>query len=165
MGIINNWLDVFCSSSGQKVSMVKTQLLVYRNVHNSRVMELSCISSFSLTSDLGKYLEVPTLHGRKKNETYAYLFEKIQCCLTKTVVIVLPTYTMQTILPPKQVCDKLATRMETDYKFRCFVGACTLKWVIGDEGSSRFGGIAGYLQGLLLWMLGKIYLVMKSNSA
>ncbi|RDX79788.1 hypothetical protein CR513_39755, partial [Mucuna pruriens] len=69
-------------------------------------MELSHISGFHLTSDLGKYLGVPMLHDRKKKETCAYLLEKTQCCLSryilaKAVVATLPTYTMQTVLLPK----------------------------------------------------------------
>ncbi|RDY03241.1 hypothetical protein CR513_13213, partial [Mucuna pruriens] len=78
MNIINNCLDVFCSSFEQKVLAAKTGLLVSRNVHNYRAMKLSRISGFRLASDLDKYLGVPMLHCKKKKETYIDLLEKTQ---------------------------------------------------------------------------------------
>ncbi|RDX96987.1 putative ribonuclease H protein, partial [Mucuna pruriens] len=121
--ITNNCLDVFCSSSRQKVSIIRTRLLISINVHNSKAIKLSRISIFRLTSDLGKYLGVPILDDRKKNETYVYLPKKTQrhlsnwktnslsfasrCTLAKVVVVTVPTYIMQIVLLPKQVYDKL----------------------------------------------------------
>ncbi|RDX83613.1 putative ribonuclease H protein, partial [Mucuna pruriens] len=99
--------------------MCFTHHLDKRNIHNSRAIELSRISGFCFTSDLGKYLGVPMLHGKKKKETYAYLLEKTQhrlsnwmtnslsftcrCTLAKAVVTALPIYTMQIVLLPKQL--------------------------------------------------------------
>ncbi|RDX66541.1 hypothetical protein CR513_54679, partial [Mucuna pruriens] len=117
VNIINNCLNAFFSSSRQKVLVVKTRLLVSRNVHNPIVMELSHISSFCLTSKLGKYLGVSMLHGRKKKEDLCLSVGKYptlpKCILAKAVVAVLSTYIM----------------VGTDYKSICFVGVCTLKQV------------------------------------
>lgn len=73
MEVIMKCMDIFCQASGQRVSVEKTRILVSKNVHHTRAMELSSVSGFGLTSDLGKYLGVPLLHGRKKKETYGYL--------------------------------------------------------------------------------------------
>ncbi|RDX72296.1 putative ribonuclease H protein, partial [Mucuna pruriens] len=101
MNIINNCLDVFFSSFGQKVVVVKTQLLVSRNSYGIKLHFIVSISK----------------------ETYAYLLEKAQRCLSnlranslsftrrytlaKVIVGDLLTYTMKIIFLPKQVCDKL----------------------------------------------------------
>ena len=48
------------------------------NVSHHVARHLSHLSGFVLTSDLGKYLGVPLLHGRKKISHYKYLLDKTQ---------------------------------------------------------------------------------------
>lgn len=62
IGVMRSCLENFCSTSGQKVSLEKSRLLVSRNVHHARASQLSREVCISLTSDLGKYLGVPLLH-------------------------------------------------------------------------------------------------------
>ncbi|RDX78542.1 hypothetical protein CR513_41167, partial [Mucuna pruriens] len=66
----NNWIPIKFYRTGSSIS--------HLNVHNSKAMELSHISGNYLTRDLGKYLGVPMLHGRKKRETCAYVLERTQ---------------------------------------------------------------------------------------
>lgn len=53
-------------------------MLVSKNVHHSRATELSNLSGFHLTSDLGKYLGVLLLHTKKSKDHYQFLLEKTQ---------------------------------------------------------------------------------------
>ncbi|KAL2340737.1 hypothetical protein Fmac_008677 [Flemingia macrophylla] len=43
---------------------------------SSLAMELSHISGFHLTSNLGKYLRIPLIHGRKHRATYQHILDK-----------------------------------------------------------------------------------------
>lgn len=64
LAVILSFLDSSCDSLGQKVSVEKSRMLVSKNVHHSRATELSNLSGFHLTSDLGKYLGVLLLHAK-----------------------------------------------------------------------------------------------------
>lgn len=116
-------LNLFCEASGGRVSKEKTQLFVSRNIHHSRVRELSSYSRFQISGDLGKYLGVPLLHHRQTCSTYAYIVENAQkrlaswkmgclamvgrITLSQIVLATLPTYTMQFAMLQKGVCRKL----------------------------------------------------------
>jgi len=77
MGIIPACLQTFSDASAEKVLVPKTKLLVFRNVSHQVASHLGVISSgFSLTSDMGKYLGVPLLRGRKKINHYSFLLDK-----------------------------------------------------------------------------------------
>lgn len=124
-------LDLFCISSGQKVSEEKTKIFFSQNVHNNRHQEISDVLGFSRTSDLGKYLGVPIHHNRVSRQTYQFWLDKAnqrlsgwkahalsfagRIILTQSVLAALPTYVMQTINLPKQVCGEL------DKKCRSFI--------------------------------------------
>lgn len=116
-------MDLFCSSSGQKLSHTKTKIYFSRNVHISRALAMSSQMGVSLTGDLGKYLGIPLLHKRATSATFAPILEKTsrrlsgwkrgslnlvgRSVLVKAVLAALPTYYMQTILLPKKVISDL----------------------------------------------------------
>ena len=62
--VISNCLDIFCASSGQKVSKEKTKIYFSKNVNHTRATEIASSFGFSLTNDLGKYLGVPLQYQR-----------------------------------------------------------------------------------------------------
>ncbi|MCH87824.1 ribonuclease H, partial [Trifolium medium] len=127
MNVISSCLSVFCGASGAGVSIEKTKMLVSTNVNSNRERELSNISGFDLTSDFGKYLGVPIIHGRKKKSLYEFIIEKVRkrlsswkaknltfaarITLTRSVLAALPTYVMQTTLLPQGVCNKIEKLM------------------------------------------------------
>lgn len=57
-------LDLFCRSSGQKVSEEKTRIFFSNNVNGGLKQQICDVSRFQVTNDLGKYLGVPILHNR-----------------------------------------------------------------------------------------------------
>ena len=151
-------LNLFCSTSGQKVSNTKTKVYFSKNVHISRALALSARLGVSLTGDLGKYLGIPLLHKRATCVTFAPLLERTSSrlsgwkkgCLTlagrtvlvKAVLAALPTYYMQTILLPKRLLNDLEKQSrgflwgETDGSKKLHL----LSWeqVVQEK---RFGGL------------------------
>lgn len=123
MKVMMKCLDNFCSSSGQKMSKEKSRILISDNVNHQEATIISRVARIRLTSDLGKYLGVPLLHKTPTRATYNFILEKSQrklsawkastlslagrITLAKSVVAALPTYSMQTMLMPKGVCEKL----------------------------------------------------------
>lgn len=57
-------LKLFCDASGQKVSDSKTLLYFSRNVDGGLRRRIQDASAFIVTSNIGRYLGVPMLHGR-----------------------------------------------------------------------------------------------------
>lgn len=128
---INDALDNFCHSSGQKVSKEKTWVFSSKNVAR-HVRNVLCTNISVLeTEDLGKYLGVPLLHARVTKKAYQYIIDKIRTklsgwdsrklslagriTLAQFVISTIPTYVMQTSLLP------LATSNEVDKLRRKFV--------------------------------------------
>lgn len=123
INVMIDCLKFFCLASGQKVNVEKTRILVSNNVNHNVARELCRIFGFMLTHDLGKYLGVPLLHRPTNRETFNHLLDRTQqrlcswraetlsfagrVTLVQFVVAALPTYTMQTTLLPKYVCNKL----------------------------------------------------------
>ena len=64
------------ASSSQKVSHEKTRIYFSKNVHHSRSMEIANEFGFSLTSDLGKYLDVPLHHKRISSQFFRHVTDK-----------------------------------------------------------------------------------------
>lgn len=136
---IKDILDSFCASFCQRVSLEKTRVFYSRNVHWDRMRDINNVLGFSSTEDLGKYLGVPILHKKVTRSTFNYVLEKVKSrlsrwkartlslaelvTLTKSVLQVLPTYTMQSAWLPKSICDDIDTQC------RSFI------W--GDEDTSR----------------------------
>ncbi|KAL4343507.1 hypothetical protein AHAS_Ahas11G0085300 [Arachis hypogaea] len=89
----------------------------------SRKRELSEALGMRLTSNLGKYLGVPLLHGRTKIEDFQFIINRItsrlstwkahnlslagRVTLTQSALALIPTYIMQTMRIPMRVCDKI----------------------------------------------------------
>ncbi|CAN1825156.1 Putative ribonuclease H protein At1g65750 [Linum perenne] len=79
------------------------------------------------TTNLGKYLGVPLLHGRATNNQYKYILENLDAkllgwksetlslagrvTLDTSVLNALPSYAMQTSLLPAYICEKIDQRI------------------------------------------------------
>lgn len=135
--LMKNILDLFCRSSGQKVSEEKTHIFFSSNVDSRRRQEICNASSFQITDDLGKYLGVPILHKRVNRRSFQFILDKVdqrlsnwktkmlsfagRLTLTKSVLQSLPTYVMQSAYIPRSICDK------TDKRCRSFVWGTQMK--------------------------------------
>nr|KYP56524.1 Putative ribonuclease H protein At1g65750 family [Cajanus cajan] len=121
--IIQTCLDLFCSSSGQKVSQDKTRIHFSKNVSWRVREEISNKFGFLRTDNLGKYLGVPIHHRRVNRVLFKGVVEKVnqrlsswkaktlsfagRVTLTQSVLSALPSYLMQSVYLPRQVCDEL----------------------------------------------------------
>lgn len=123
-------LNDFCIMSGQTVNLSKSKLFVSPNVSRPKTRRLSNLCGIALTSDLGKYLGVPLLHKRASKDHFKHIIEKVQCKLSgwksntlmlagratliQATTSTIPSYTMQTMNFPVNVCDKL-DRINRDF--------------------------------------------------
>lgn len=84
---------------------------------------ISKMFSFQVSNELDKYLGVPLLHDRVNKDIYHYILKKInqklfdwnanlisfagRLTLVKSVLMIIPTYAMQTTALPKSLCDHI----------------------------------------------------------
>ncbi|KAL8137966.1 hypothetical protein V2J09_003967 [Rumex salicifolius] len=139
-------LDRFYGASGQKVSLEKSKIVVSKNVNKHLVEALSHDSGISLTSDLGKYLEIPIYPKRINKNTFNTVIEQIQTklngwrcrmlnmaarvTLAKSALNTIPSYTMNTIVLPKGSCHRI-DKMCRDFIWGSFEGRKEPIWLIG----------------------------------
>ncbi|CAL1413222.1 unnamed protein product [Linum trigynum] len=76
--IIRKCLDDFCSSSGQKVNLSKSTIMISPNVSRDRRQRLENRAGIPTTTDLGKYLGIHTINGRVSKARYKELTVRIQ---------------------------------------------------------------------------------------
>lgn len=63
--VIKNCLDAFCAASRQKVSLSKSQMFFFlKNVDSKEAKRITTKAGIKQTTDLGRYLGVPSIHGR-----------------------------------------------------------------------------------------------------
>lgn len=116
-------MDDFCFMSGQTINFSRSKLFVSKNVHRRHARNLSSFSGIPLTTNLGKYLGIPLLHGRAKREHYDHILENMEkkmstwksttlamagrVTLVQSSSSTMPSYTMQTMALPSSVCDRI----------------------------------------------------------
>jgi len=121
--VIKRCLDDFCAMSWRKVSYTNSSVYFSNNTSMDMIEEICWILEMPRTEDLGRYLGVPTLHGRISRSAYQGVIEqadkrlagwKSKClslagCLTliKSTVCAIPAYVMQTAKNPRSVCDEI----------------------------------------------------------
>ncbi|XP_019200243.1 PREDICTED: uncharacterized protein LOC109193865 [Ipomoea nil] len=124
--IVQNCLAVFCAASEQKVSLDKSQIYFSKNMAPALGTGIASKFGISETKDLGRYLGVPSIHGRVTCHTYDGLLERIatrlegwkaktlslagRVTLAKSVLNAIPVYTMQTAALPKGICEEIEKR-------------------------------------------------------
>ncbi|XP_019162021.1 PREDICTED: uncharacterized protein LOC109158590 [Ipomoea nil] len=123
VAVIKGCLDRFCAASGQRVSLIKSQVFFSKNTSTDLAAEISTALNIPETKDLGRYLGVPSIHGRITQSTHGSLIERVaarlegwktktltfagRVTLAKSVISAMPTYTMQSMWLPMGICDKL----------------------------------------------------------
>lgn len=120
-------LNKFCSCSGQKVSLMKSQMFVSNDVNCDLVDRMSAIAGVPITKDLGRYLGVPSIHNRLTESTFAGVLDRIKDRLegwrakhlslagrhvmAQSVLSTIPYYAMQTARLPRSLCDNIDKRI------------------------------------------------------
>ncbi|XP_073046080.1 uncharacterized protein [Primulina eburnea] len=121
--IIMDCLNKFCLSSGQRVNFQKSHILFSRNVSATLANDLSSTSGIPLTTDLGRYLGVPSIHGRVTNNLFKKVLDRVKSrlegwktkylsfagrkVLVQSVLNAILLYSMQTNLLPMGVCSEI----------------------------------------------------------
>ncbi|GLT62306.1 hypothetical protein SLA2020_349540 [Shorea laevis] len=121
--ITMNYLAEFARRSRLELNLNKSKLFVSPNVQRHLANSYSSVCNIPLTMDLGTYLGVPIIHGKFKVATYKYILEKMQLklagwkqsflslagrrTLVQSVTSSIPTYTMQTVLLPSNICSAI----------------------------------------------------------
>ncbi|XP_019166605.1 PREDICTED: uncharacterized protein LOC109162339 [Ipomoea nil] len=77
MKVIKSCLQKFEDDSGQKVCVQKSQIHFGKNVNSTLAHSIAQEAGFVQTDNLGRYLGVPSIHGRVTNNDFASLIEKI----------------------------------------------------------------------------------------
>lgn len=116
-------LDSYCKASGQRVNYNKSSLYFSPNTPDHIRAQLSDILMVEATKNPGKYLGLPTIWGKSKKQSLAYvrdnIFRKIegwnQCILSpagrevliKSVASAVPVYPMTIFKFPKTLCQEI----------------------------------------------------------
>lgn len=75
---IKYYFDNLCARSGQNVSLSKSRIFFSRNVSRDLAEEISTIITILITTDLGRYLEVPIIHSKTIKRMYNDIVTKVQ---------------------------------------------------------------------------------------
>lgn len=124
--LIKKILELFCRSSGQKVSEEKTRIFFSNNMDRGIQTQICSSSGFQVNNDLGKYLGVPIIHSRINRGSFQFILDKVdqrfsnwktkmlsfagRLTLTKSVLQSLPSYVIQSAYVPRSICDEIDKR-------------------------------------------------------
>ncbi|XP_039054285.1 uncharacterized protein LOC120196582 [Hibiscus syriacus] len=80
--IIHNTINKFCNSSGQKVSLQKSNIFYSNNVNAHTRTSLTNLIGIKEVENHGNYLGVPLLHNRINKRTYNNIIQRVNDKLT-----------------------------------------------------------------------------------
>ena len=105
------------------MSFWKSNIFVSQDVDSNVANEISHLFGIPLTTNLGKYLGIPSIHGRMSSSLYQQILDRLEArlegwktkylslfgrtMLAQSILISIPMYSMQTTLLPKGLCDKI----------------------------------------------------------
>lgn len=126
---IRRCLDFFCKVSGQRVSLNKSEIFFSSNVPREDIESILEVAGMPRTLNLGRYLGVPSIHGRVTKSMFGPLLERINTrlegwranyltlagiiILAKSVLSTIPYFAMQSMLLPDGVCDAIDKRIRS----------------------------------------------------
>lgn len=125
--IIKNCLERFSKASGQRINLEKSQIFFSKNVNREEAQRITALAGMPSTENLGKYLGIPSIHGRVTNNMFNPILDKIDArldgwktrfltlagrqVLAQTVLHTIPYYNMQTMFMPMGVCEAIDKRI------------------------------------------------------
>ena len=129
--VINDCLNRFCEASGQKISTQKSRVYFSPNTNEAVRAEVCGLLGITSTTDLGRYLGVPVIHGRVTTSTFQDVITRVdkrlagwktkclslagRTTLIQSTIAAIPAYVMQSAKLPCSLCDTL------DKKIRRFL--------------------------------------------
>ena len=75
---IMDCLNLFCSASGQKISLQKSNIFFSRGVEERTATNITVFAQINSKTSLDKYLGTPSLTGRIHTDLFRQLWEKIE---------------------------------------------------------------------------------------
>ncbi|KAL4302002.1 hypothetical protein GQ457_10G000840 [Hibiscus cannabinus] len=124
---IQKVISTYSNASGQKVNFDKSLIYFSSNVTSSVRDSISTLLGVRVSVNPEKYLGLPTMVGRRKNDAFKHYFDRFYKLVDnwntknlskggkevfiKSVLQSIPVYTMQCFLLPRGVCVKLETIM------------------------------------------------------
>ncbi|XP_050231744.1 uncharacterized protein LOC126680640 [Mercurialis annua] len=123
MNVVKRVLDNYEKLSGQKVNFNKSNIMYSANVEREDRVRINSVMNVAETSDSNKYLGLPSLVGRNKNQILAFIRDRVWSkvkgwnskflsrggkeVLIKTVAQSMPNYVMNVFLIPLRLCNEL----------------------------------------------------------
>lgn len=125
--VIKECLDKFSEASGQKVRLSKSHIMFSKNFSPEVAQKIVCVAGMNQTSDMGKYLGVPSIHGRVTNNMFRPILDRMnnrlegwkakylsmagRVTMAQSVLSTIPYYAMQTTLFPVGICENIDKRI------------------------------------------------------
>lgn len=130
VAVMKHILDTYEVASGQAINLMKSEVFFRRNINHDDQTRLASSLGVRILSRTGKYLGLPSMVGRSKKSTFAFLKERVwkritswEICslskagkevLIKPVLQSIPSYVMSIYLTPPSICDDIE-RMINSY--------------------------------------------------
>jgi hypothetical protein len=116
-------LKTYEEASGQEINMTKSEVFFSRNISMAAQEDLSRIIGVRHVLGTGNYLGLPSMIGRKKKETFAYVKDRIwkrinswrgralskagKEVMIKSVLQAIPSYVMSVYLLPDSTIKEM----------------------------------------------------------
>ncbi|XP_074356529.1 uncharacterized protein LOC141696263 [Apium graveolens] len=125
--VMKRILNRYENISGQRINYAKSGVTLSPNTNEESRLEVCTHLGVSDQQNPSNYLGMPMLVGRKKNETFSFLVERVQqklngwqnqpiskagkVVLLKIVAQVIPNFWMNMFLIPMEICDGIEKAM------------------------------------------------------
>jgi hypothetical protein len=125
---LTSLLHTYELASGQRLNQSKTSIFFSRNTTTETRQEILRMAGIPSTQSFDKYLGLPSLVGKSRNQAFKNIKERIwgrlndwklkflsqagKEILLKAVIQAIPTYSMSIFLLPKGLCAKINSMMQ-----------------------------------------------------
>lgn len=126
---VKDCLTMFERVSGQRVNLQKSQVYFSTNVDRAKAEDLAGLAGIKQVHNMGSYLGVPSIQGRVKKDSYAYILDRVNSKLdgwkmkflsfagrqimAQTILNTIPYYSMQTMFLPVGVLEQIEQKIRT----------------------------------------------------
>lgn len=127
INIIKTCLEKFSRASGQRINLKKSQIFFSKNVNTAEAQRIATLANIPPTINLGKYLGVPSIHGRLTNSLFTPILDKIDArlngwkmryltlagrhILAQSILHTIPYFSMQTMFMPAGIWEAIDKRI------------------------------------------------------
>ncbi|GAU35387.1 hypothetical protein TSUD_160380 [Trifolium subterraneum] len=143
-------LKTYEDASGQEINMAKSEVFFSRNINMAAQEDLSRIMGVRHVLGTGTYLGLPSMIGRKKKETFAYVKDRIwkrinswrgralsragKEVMIKSVLQAIPSYVMSIYLLPESTIKEIE-RMINSFWWGGGPNNKGIRWLLNKDGN------------------------------